>query len=609
LKAGETILVHAGAGGVGMAAIQIAHHLGARVIASAGSAVKRGLLKTIGVSEVVDSRHEDFAESVMALTNGRGVDVVLNALASEAIPMGMSCLAESGRFVEIGKRDIYQNSRIPLWRLRRNCSFHVVAMDAVFNGDEEQARALMTEVTRLVEKKRLRPLPFRSIPANRVDSAFRLMSAGKHIGKVVIAFADAFVARQGEPLLPDFAVKPDAVYLLTGGMGGFGRVLADWLVECGARHLVLASRRGASAPEAAAFVEGLRNKGAEVRVIPADMGSPADVQRVLRDASSGPIPLKGIFHLAMVVDDAPLSELTTERLRAVIAPKAQGAWHLHQSTKGMDLDCFVLFSSFSGIFGHQSQGNYAAANTFLDSLAHHRCALGLPALSVDWGVLGGEGYFTRNPRLGEFLARQGVGALTPAEVTTLLESFLLSHATQVAAIRMDWPKWRQSGRSSQENPFMERIFSAGVDMQESTRGFSDWKARIATAAPEERDGVIAQAVREVVGSVLRVKPDSLRDDQALTDLGLDSLMGVEIETMIEASIGVMLPQRSLLRASTIGHITARVSEHLAGLGDSLPARKSEVLNVPAFRSSVDEVDLDSLSDEDIDQLLEVDATR
>src|SRR5438477_3913117 len=174
LRKGERVLIHAGAGGVGMAAIQIAHHLGAEVIASAGSPAKRTLLETLGVKHVIDSRRGDFAEAVMELTDRRGVDVVLNALASEAIPMGLSCLGQFGRFIEIGKRDIYQNSRIPLWPLRKNASFHVIAMDAIFSGDEEQTRQILAKIAVLVEQNVLHPLPFRSFPACRIDAAFRL---------------------------------------------------------------------------------------------------------------------------------------------------------------------------------------------------------------------------------------------------------------------------------------------------------------------------------------------------------------------------------------------------------------------------------------------------
>ena len=599
MRKGETILVHAGAGGVGMAAIQIAHHLGANVIASAGSSAKRALLQTLGVAHVIDSRRGDFAEAVMDLTARRGVDVVLNALAAEAIPMGLSCLAEFGRFLEIGKRDIYQNSRLPLWSLRRNASFHVIAMDAVFAGDAEQTRELMAEISGLVERGALRPLPFRAFPASRIDAAFRLMAQGKHIGKVVVAFSEAFVPRRGELPAPVFAVKPDGAYLITGAFGGFGRVLAEWLADCGTRHLVLASRSGASTAETKSFVRRLQDRGVQAQIIKADSGSPEDVTRLITEIGAAGHPLKGLFHLAMVIDDAPMAALTSERLRTVMAPKAHGAWLLHEATRTMDLDCFVMFSSVSSIFGNPAQGNYAAANAFLDSLAHHRRALGLPGLAINWGVLGGEGYVARNERVAEFLARQGTAALSPGEVMTLMESFLTANVTQVAAIRVDWGKWRQSFRGLQENPLLERIFASGVETQETSNGMSDWRAKIKAAAGGDQEGVVCQAVRDVVGSVLRVKPDSLRDDQPLTDLGLDSLMGVEIENLIESSIGVALPPTSLMRARTIGQIASLITEHLGGAPANATAAKPAANAAP----TPTEVDLDALSDDDIDRLL------
>ena len=274
---------------------------------------------------MIDSRRGDFAEAVMKLTDGKGVDVVLNALAGEAIPMGLSCLAEFGRFIEIGKRDIYQNARIPLRPLRNNASFHVVAMDAVFHGNEELTRQMLEEISGLVEKGALRPLPYRAFPASRIDSAFRLMASGKHIGKVVVAFPTPFVPRRGELPGPGFEVKPDGCYLITGAFGGYGKVLARWLVECGARHLVLTSRSGASSPEASKFVEDLQERGVEVRVVSADIGAPDDVRRLFAEIKSGAQPLRGLFHLAMVIDDAPLAALTPERMRTVLGPKAQGA--------------------------------------------------------------------------------------------------------------------------------------------------------------------------------------------------------------------------------------------------------------------------------------------
>jgi NADPH:quinone reductase-like Zn-dependent oxidoreductase/SAM-dependent methyltransferase/acyl carrier protein len=597
LREGERVLVHAGAGGVGMAAIQIALHLGAEIIATAGSPSKRALLKTLGVEHVIDSRRGDFAEAVLKLTAGEGVDVVLNALAGEAIPMGLSCLAEFGRFIEIGKRDIYQNARIPLRPLRNNASFHVVAMDAIFHGNEELTCRMLEEISGLVEKGALRPLPYRSFPASRIDSAFRLISSGKHIGKVVVAFPTPFVPRRGELPGPGFEVKSDGCYLITGAFGGYGKVLARWLVDAGARHLVLTSRSGASNPEAAEFVAELQDRGVEVRVVSADISVPDDVKRLFAEIKSYGQPLRGLFHLAMVIDDAPLASLTPERMRTVLGPKAHGAWLLHEATQETKLDCFVMFSSVSSIFGNPAQGNYSAANALLDSLAHHRQALGLPALTVNWGVLGGEGFVARNERVADFLARQGTNAISPGEATALLESFLRAGSAQAISIRVDWRKWRQFFRSMQENPFLERIFAA-VESQESAGATSDWRSRIDAAAAAEKQAVICQAVREAVGSVLRVKPDSLREDQPLTDLGLDSLMGVEIETSLEAAIGVALPPTSLMRARTIGQIASLIAGHLGGA-----APVAESTPVSAQTEATSAVDLDAISHEEIERLL------
>ncbi|MDB6007134.1 MAG: Beta-ketoacyl synthase, partial [Prosthecobacter sp.] len=572
----------------------------------AGSPTKRKLLKDLGVRHVIDSRRADFAEAVMEITNGKGVDVVLNSLAGEAIPMGLSCLAQFGRFIEIGKRDIYQNSRIPLWPLRKNASFHVVAMDAIFSGDEAQTSQILSKIAGLVDQGSLYPLPFRSFPACRIDAAFRLMAQGKHTGKVIVSFPKPFVPRRAEPMASGFAVKAEGAYLITGAFGGFGKVLATWLADCGARQLVLTSRKGAATPGAEAFVEGLHARGVDVQVVQADVGSAADVKRLFKEMTAAGQTLNGVFHLAMVIDDAPMAALDRERMRSVMAPKAYGAWLLHEATLGMNLDCFVMFSSVSSIFGNPAQANYAAANAFQDALAHHRQAAGLPALVINWGALGGEGYVARNERVAEFLARQGTTALSPREVVGLLEMFLATGVTQAMALRVDWSKWRQSFRSSQESPLLERVFAAGVEGTETTGSKSDWRRKIESAAPEERTDIVGQAVRDVVGSVLRVKPEGLRDDQPLTDLGLDSLMAVEIENSIESAIGVALPPASLMRARTIGQIVTLIAEHVGGTA-AAPAPAAPVQSPEP--AAVEDIDLDALSDEEIDSLLEDEAVH
>jgi NAD(P)-dependent dehydrogenase (short-subunit alcohol dehydrogenase family)/acyl carrier protein len=459
---------------------------------------------------------------------------------------------------------------------------------------------MLGELVALLEQGRIQPLPFRAFPANRVDAAFRLMASGKHIGKVIVSFPEPFVTRRGVPLAKPFTVREDGVYLITGAFGGFGKVIAQWLVQNGARELVLSSRSGASTPELKSFVQSLQESGAEVRVIKADVGSPGDVRSLISEACEAGRTLRGVFHLAMVIDDAPLSALNRDRLSSVMTPKAYGAWLLHEQTKGLPLDCFVMFSSVSSIFGNPAQGNYGAANAFLDSLAYHRRSLGLPALTINWGVLGGEGYVARNERVAEFLARQGTAELSPGEVMSIMESGLRSGDTQLMAIRVDWGKWRQFFRGMQENPLLGRIFSS-LEGEETTGGKSDWRLRIDSAAPEEKEAVICEAVRDVVGSVLRVKPESLRPDQPLTDLGLDSLMGVEIENSLEAAVGVALPPTSLMRARTIGQIATLIHGHMnGGKPSTVVAAKAEVT---ADQASATDVDLEALSDEELDALL------
>jgi acyl carrier protein len=288
-----------------------------------------------------------------------------------------------------------------------------------------------------------------------------------------------------------------------------------------------------------------------------------------------------------------------------MAPKAHGAWLLHEGTKDMALDCFVMFSSMSSILGNPGQANYASANAFLDGLAHHRQALGLPALVINWGALGGEGYVARNERVAEYLSRQGTTALTPGEVIALLENFLGSGAPQMMSLRVDWAKWRQAYRGLQENPLLQYVFAAGPESEDSGGVSSDWRNRIDAAPADERKGVVEQAVREIVGQVLRVKPATLRSDQPLTDLGLDSLMAVEMETLIESTIGVALPPASLMQARTIGQLAAKIDGHLGkaeggeSASEAAPEKAAETEIV-----ATDDVDLSALGDDEIEGLLD-----
>jgi acyl carrier protein len=260
-----------------------------------------------------------------------------------------------------------------------------------------------------------------------------------------------------------------------------------------------------------------------------------------------------------------------------------------------------MFSSASSVFGNPGQGNYSAANALLDSLAHHRRALGLPGLAVNWGALGGEGYVARNERVAEYLARIGTGLLEPREIFEVLENLLGTPAAQVAGMRIDWAKWRQVSKGAQENRLFERVLSGAAEADESGGKVGDWRKRIDAADAADRESVIIQALQEVVGSVLRVKPDSLRPDQPLTDLGLDSLMGVEIENLIESSVGVALPPTSLLRARTIGQIATLITGHLGGGAAAAGPVAPVAAEVEAV--SADEIDFGEIADEELERLV------
>ena len=350
LRPGERILIHAAAGGVGLAAIQVARQLGAEIYATAGSKEKRDFLHTLGVRHVSDSRSLAFAEDIRAWTGGAGVDVVLNSLGGDALAVGVGLLAPYGRFVEIGKLDIYANNRLGLRAFRNNLSFFAVDIDRLLVERADFAGSLSHKILEQFQDRRLFPLPHRVFPSARLADAFRYMAKAKHIGKIVVSLQDAEIsrrqpARAKEPI----AIRPDATYLVAGGLGGLGLAVARWLADAGARHLFLFGRSGASSEEARTTLATLRQEGVEVRVAQADVTSENDVRTVLDEVSHSMPPIHGIIHVAMVLDDAPLAEMSNFRMRQSLAPKVQGAWNLHRLTKEMPLDFFILFSSMSAL--------------------------------------------------------------------------------------------------------------------------------------------------------------------------------------------------------------------------------------------------------------------
>jgi acyl transferase domain-containing protein/acyl carrier protein/protein-L-isoaspartate O-methyltransferase len=567
MERGERVLIHAAAGGVGLAAIQLALKAGAEVYATAGSPSKRNLLRALGVRHVFDSRSLAFADEIMELTGGRGVDIVLNSLAGEAIAKSISVLSPYGRFIEIGKRDIYENSKLELRPFRNNLSYFAVDLDKLCAQRPEFVRSLMRDVMQNFEDKELRPLSYRVFPVSEIVSAFRYMGQGKHIGKVVVSLRNSEVVVT-PPAKGKAAFRADATYLITGGLGGFGMAVAQWLVDHGARHLVLMGR-SAPAEQAAAAIEAMREAGAEVVIARADVTSERDVEAVLADIVRSMPPLRGVIHGAMVLDDALLHQLNEERMRKAMAPKAVGAWLLHSLTLNLPLDMFVMFSSFSSIIGTTRQGNYVAGNAFLDALAYHRRAQGLPALTINWGVVAGVGYVAQNADLGQKLEQFGFKSLPVQQMLNILGVLLQEQGIQVGVGHLNWQqlaKMHMIGSSSRFTYLVKPVLTDDVG------GAGAWLIDAVMAVePGGRQKFLEAHIREQLARVLGTSPSRVEVDKPLINLGLDSLMAVEIGTRMQAELGVSIPPVKFMEGLTTAGMAQYLIEQLAGDQSPAPA--------------------------------------
>jgi NADPH:quinone reductase-like Zn-dependent oxidoreductase/malonyl CoA-acyl carrier protein transacylase/acyl carrier protein len=610
---GERVLVHSAAGGVGLAAIQLARRAGAEILATAGTVEKRDFLRSLGVQKVMDSRSLDFADEVLEATGGSGVDVVLNSLSGDAIYKGLSILREYGRFLEIGKRDIYQNHRLGMRPFRKNLSFTAIDLDRGIRDRPELFSRLLREVMGTFGPGQLRPLHHRVFPIAHAINAFRHMAQAKHIGKVVLSLSDRRASVV--PAAPkEVRFSADGTYLISGGLGGFGIATARWIAERGGRHLVLMGRRGASTEEARTAVAELRQRGVEVKVATADVSVESEVASTLLEIEADMPPLCGVFHLALAVRDALLMNLNEEQMREVWAPKVLGSFHLHRLTLGKPLEVFALYSSMSAVFGTGGQGNYASANSFLDALAVHRKAKGLPGLSVSWGFLGETGFVARHPEVAQRFEAMGIRSFSPSQGLTLLGRFLGEERAQGGVMRVDWRRFEDlaAGRTiSPRFAHLVRLAAAGKE-DGSRRGGSAFRSALLAASPSERRSMLEAGLREQIGRVLGVAADKLDLETPLSDLGLDSLMAIELRNWVEGDLKVSLPAVELLKGPTLTQLADRLVEQLP---DHLAADAAPKSSVPEIPTEAEDLNLgrdasellskvDDMSDEQVDALLE-----
>jgi mycoketide-CoA synthase len=525
LGAGERVLIHAAAGGVGMAAVQLARHLGAEVFGTA-SAAKQGAVAALGVDRghLASSRTTGFEAAFRGASGGAGMDVVLDSLAGEFVDASLRLTAPGGRFVEMGKTDIRDPGRVAA---EFGVSYQAFDLTQV---DPDRIAAMLAGLGGLFAAGVLAPLPVTCWDARQAAEAFRYLSQARNIGKVVLTIP-------GPP-------RPGTI-LVTGASGGLGQLVARHLAGTApAAHLLLASRRGPAAPGAAALAAGLAGAGTAVTMTAADVADRDQLAAVIAGIAPA-VPLRQVVHAAGILDDGIIGSLTPARLEKVARPKSYAAWHLHELTRDLDLDAFIMFSSVAGLWGNPGQGNYAAANTFLDALAARRAAAGLPARSLAWGPwdqpTGMTGQLTTADR--QRMARQGLRPITDTEGLALLDTAAASPHALLAPVPLETAALHNPG--AKLPPLLSRLAArrpARRTAPAPSAAGDSLATRLAAMLPADQQQALRQIITTHAAAVLGLTaPDAITAGRSFRELGFDSLTAVELRNRLNTATGLHLP--------------------------------------------------------------------
>ncbi|MFG1791005.1 SDR family NAD(P)-dependent oxidoreductase [Nocardia sp. NPDC049149] len=569
VRSGETVLIHGAAGGMGMAAIQVARRMGARVIATASTEERRAIARDLGAHDVFHSRSVSFVDDVLRVTGGRGVDVVYSSSPGEILHQNLRVVAEFGRIIELGKADIYSGGAIDLRPFDRNLSFFAVDVDRALANRPELVRATARKVIDALDREIYKALPYTAFGPDEASKAFETVVRSTHTGRIVLDLGqEAPMVRAKLPAAP---IKSTGSYLVTGGFGAFGLATARWLVREGARRLVLVGRQGATTDEAREALADFTEAGVVVVEERVDVSDYDAVAALIERSGTEDDPLRGVFHAAGVVNNLEVPQITAESLAAIFGPKVAGAMHLDNAltAAGIDLDHFVLYSSASSLVGITPQTGYAAANSVLDALAGARRARGAAALAVNWGFMRGGGMadFDAIARYAELTGYRSV----PMDIATEhLRECLRIGLPQIALIDVDWGKWATVHRPSARTPrFGELVSAAG-----GTSGVGALRAEILALGPEQRGEVVAYLLVEQLVSVLGVAAETVDLDIPLPELGMDSLMGMEFGARVAKVLGV---QMSVLAAigMTLRGLGARLADQIAQEEDRMARSETE----------------------------------
>ncbi|KAM0333322.1 hypothetical protein ACHAQA_001983 [Verticillium albo-atrum] len=575
VQKGEIVLVHAAAGGVGQMAIQVAQRAGARVLATVGSPAKRQLLKdNYGIPEedMFSSRDDSFVAGVLAATDGRGVDIVLNSLAGPLLHATWACLTQFGRFIEIGKRDIHANTKLDMEPFRKNVMFASVDLITIFNHNKPLGARLVKECCELVHNEEIRlPATVLEVSYQDVLKGFRLLQMGKHTGKIVLCPSkDDMVPVAPASFRNTKLFNSGKTYLLVGGLGGLGRTLAQWMVRKGATKLAFLSRSGADKPEAQATVDWLVERGIEAAVYRGDVSRSAHVQDCVAKIGSS---LGGIFQAAMVLRDVPLETMTYDQWQRSVEPKVTGTKNLHEATLGIDLDFFVCFSSVAAVVGSKAQGNYAAANCFLDALMRHRRELGLAGTTMNVGAVSDVGVVSETAGLSQIMERLGVDPINEEELLFQLEEAVKGDRTLkvtsrgvdahqiVTGVGLIKPDVYWAAKPLFKNLYENHDFG-GSNLSDNSR------KNIMTVLAEESDlekrvAIVQDAFLDKIASVLGTPKDSIIPSNPLSAYGLDSIVAVEFRKFFRKEIQIDIALFDILGAVSISALVTKATKMMA----------------------------------------------
>ncbi|MEM7125070.1 MAG: type I polyketide synthase, partial [Chloroflexota bacterium] len=558
LQPGERILIHAASGGVGQAAVQIAQAIGAKVFGTA-SPGKWDLLREQGITQLMNSRTLAFADEILELTQGKGVDVVLNSLNGDFIDRSFIALGQQGRFVEIGKIGIWSHEQVE--QARPDATYYPFDLGEAMEQDSTLLTRLWQALTPQLQTGALQPLPQTIFPAHEAVDAFRTMQQTKQIGKIVISF------EQPKP----YTLHEKATYLITGGLGALGLQTAYQMVEDGAKHLLLTGRRGVTTNEQQIILDQLTEAGAQIQVIQADIAQEEDV-RSLIEMCQKIVPLRGIIHTAGVLDDGILTAQTAQRFEQVMRPKVDGTWHLHSLTQAaqIELDFFICFSSAASMLGGAGQSNYAAANAFMDTLMQHRHQLGLPGLSINWGPWAEVGMAAH---LEKQMKQQGISTIPPKQGRQLFQYLSQQNVAQIGVV-----PFRHQASDSRQVPAAETERSGIREL-------------LSDLTPSDRESRLGEYLRTEIAAVMGLTNTNIDSRTRLFDFGMDSLMAVELRNRIEADLGCQLRATLLFDYPALNVLIPYILHDILDLGST------------ESHEHVDERDTDS-SDEDEQALLD-----